>query len=370
MKTYLRVYLAAFIAALLPLAAAGQNMIEPTINSTLDNIEIIKVDTDQVFDLFVTAGERSGEPVQVRMVLDNPTDRERISLAYNYNATSPDFADTEFDEQGVAVLGDADAFMDLEDIRVYVRIRVAELGTYGYTFELYREDLNVIAAVSEEVTVALNVPASVRSTLHEDPNIVKGAETDFYIILRQGEIEDDTPVRLRLTLEKKEQAERMGLQAQEGSAYVPLAFDADGVALYGPEAGFILTDSRLMLRATFSDAALYPYTLDLVHAETGAILATRNETAAVNNVAGLPDQLGGERIRVYPTLSTGGYIVLDLGATQQAQVLVHDALGRLVLQLDNVAGTNRVSTQSMAKGLYLVKVRKGDAVAGSRFIVR
>jgi hypothetical protein len=370
MKTYLRVCFAALSFVLFYASASAQNLAEPTINSTLDNIETIKVNSEQVFDLFITAGDREGEPVKIRMVLDNPAQRDLIELAYNFDQSVPNFVDAAFDENGVAILGDTDEDMDLEDMQVFVRIKISQQGTYGYQFDLLRADNNIIASVAEEVVVASTVPASIRSTLNQNPNIVKDTNTDFYMELKQGELEDNTLVRVRMTLNNKAQTERMTLQVQNGQNYTPVAFNADGVAVYGPEEGFALTDQQINFRANFFDAALYGYKLELINVSDNTVLATRNETAAVNNVAGLADHIGDDRVRVYPTLVTDGYVVLEMGNIRHAQVQVHDALGRTVMALGNVSGSSRLSTAGLAKGLYFVKVIRDTEVAGGRFIVR
>lgn len=370
MEKYLRVYFIILSLVLFQISASAQNLMEPTINSTLDNIETIKVNTEQVFDLFITAGDRAGEPVKIRMVLNDPGQRDLIELAYNFDQSAPNFVDASFDENGIAILGDADEDMDLDDMQVYVRIKISQQGTYSYQFDLLRADNNIIASVAEEVVVASTVPASIRSTLNQNPNIVKGTDTDFYMELKQGELEEDTPVRVRMTLNNKAQAERMTLQVQDGQNFTPLAFNTDGVALYGPEEGFALTDQQINFRANFSDAALYGYKLELIDASDNTVLATRNETAAVNNVAGLDNHIGDDRVRVYPTLVTNGYVVLEMGNVRHAQVQVHDALGRTVMALSDVSGASRLSTAGLAKGLYFIKVIRDTEVAGGRFIVR
>jgi hypothetical protein len=371
MKTFLRIFCVALLAAIFPFnAVLAQTMMEPTINSTLDNIEIIKVNTDQVFDLFIEAGDRAGEPVKIRMVLDNPAQRQLITLAANFDAVTPNFVAAEFGADGIAILGNADENIDLKNMQVYVRINIAQEGTYKYKFDLLRGDNNVIASVSEEVVVAGTVPASIRSTLNQNPNLVKGTNTDFYMELKQGEVAVNTPVRIRMTLNNKAQAQRLTLQAQDGQNYAPVAFNADGVAIYGPAAGFTLADQRVNFRANFSDAALYEYKLEVINASDNTVLATRNETAAVNNVAGISENIGDERVRVYPTLAASGYVVLEMGNVQQAQVLVHDALGRTVMTADNLSGSHRISTAGFSKGMYFIKVIKDAEVAGGRFIVQ
>lgn len=350
--------------------AMAQTMLEPTINSTLDLIETIKVNTNQVFDLFIEAGERAGEPIQIRMVLDNPADREHITLHYNIDPVTPNFVEAKFDEAGIAILGEAEKNLELVDMRVFVRVNISRTGTYNYKFDLLRADNNVIAEVRETVQVAQEVPVSIRSALDQHPDLVKNTDTDFYVTLRKGEIASGTPVRIRMTLNNKAQAERMTLQVQNGQNYTPLTFNAEGAVFYGPEEGFGLEDQRVNFRANFADAALYGYKLELVRVSDNTVLASRNETAAVNNVAGLQDQIGDEQVRIYPTLATDGFVVLDMGNVRQAQVRILDGLGRTVMTAENLSGANRLSTSGWAKGLYFIKVIKGEEVAGGRFIVR
>ncbi|WP_461491318.1 T9SS type A sorting domain-containing protein [Pontibacter sp. HJ8] len=370
MKAYLRLLCVVLVAVMSHHVALAQLIKEPTINSTLDIIEIIKVNAVQEYDLFIDAGDRSGELVKVRMRLLQPAQRDLFEVHYNTNVETPTFVKAEFGEDGIAILGAANANIALKDMQVYMRTKIAQPGTYKYVFDLLRGDNNVIATVTEEVTVAETVPARIGSTLNQNPNLIKGADTDFTINLSRGEVAADTPVRIRITLNNKAQAGKLAMQFQEGQVYKPLAFNQEGIALYGPEAGFALTNARLNFKANFTDAVNYGYKLELLKVGDNAVLATRNETAAVMNVAGLGETIGNEFVKVYPTLATEGFVILEMGSVHNAQVQVLDALGRTVLTADNLSGSNRLSTSGFAKGLYFIKVIKDTEVAGGRFIVR
>ncbi|WP_018476714.1 T9SS type A sorting domain-containing protein [Pontibacter roseus] len=370
MKTYLRAFSIILVLMLCQQAVWAQAVREPTLDSTLDNIETIKVNTPEVFNLFVRAFDRSDEPVQIRMRLNDPAQRNLIALEYNLNPDAPDFVEAAFDEEGVAILGDPEEFLELQDTTVYLRITVSEPGTYRYTFDLLRADLNPISPVSESVVVATTLPASIRSSLNLNPTLVKGADTEFDVVLRRGETAANTPVYLRMTLNNPAQASRVALQYQDGQQFKPLAFNQQGVASYGPEAGFPLTDQTLTFRANFADAVNYGYKLEIVRRADNSVLATREEVASVLNVAGIDDQLGDEQVKVYPTMVTNGYVVLELGQVYDAQVQVLDALGRTMLTADRVSGYNRLSTAGFARGLYFIKVIKDTEVASGRFIVQ
>lgn len=130
---------------------------EPTLDSSLDQLEDVKKDEERFFNVFVTAGERAGEMVNVRIKLDDPAQRDSIALQYVINPDYVDadanvFSDLVFDENGIATIG-PEGGEPLKDTDILFKAVFAADDTYSYQLQLLREDQNIIAQRNESVTV-------------------------------------------------------------------------------------------------------------------------------------------------------------------------------------------------------------------------
>ncbi|MBU7005798.1 fibronectin type III domain-containing protein [Phosphitispora fastidiosa] len=74
------------------------------------------------------------------------------------------------------------------------------------------------------------------------------------------------PVRFRITLYDKNQAQDIDLRYLEGEdgSYQPMAFDENGMAWFGPPEGFLLTDSSQGFRVAFDRSGVYGFTFDTI----------------------------------------------------------------------------------------------------------
>ncbi|TPE44985.1 T9SS type A sorting domain-containing protein [Pontibacter mangrovi] len=188
---------------------------------------------------------------------------------------------------------------------------------------------------------------------------------------REGE-----SANLQIKLHKPAQSENFTLYynsnrdatTEEEAVYEEVAFE-NGVATVGPEEGVVLPASyKEYFKINFSEPGIYVYDLVLVRTD-GNQLAKVTETVSVGTVAGTDDMIGDTRVAVYPTVSNG-MVRLNLGSIRNAEVAVHDILGRKVLQLSRANGVVEINTQKYARGTYFVKVSADNDMASSRLIVR
>lgn len=246
MKKLLRAQIALFAFILLPLAGFSQAVNEPGINSTLDNPDVNVVVNQEIFyDLFVDARDRAGEVMAIRIKLENPEQRQYITMHY---------------------------------------------------------------------------------TIDPDRNSPTTPE------------------------------------------FTPLTFNEEGIGYIGPAEGAPLKDYSIIIRATFTQAGRYSYRLQLERNDLN-IMADNLELVKVSTTTGIDDMIENTRIIAYPTVSEGT-INLDLGQVRNADVQIVDMLGRTVYNASKVSGLTTIDTHKMGKGLYIIKVVKGNDAAAMRFIVK
>jgi len=158
MKTILHVYTVLLALILLPFAGMAQAINEPTLNSTLDSpdITIIK-DQEVFFDLFVDANQRAGEVMAIRIKLDNPAQRQNITMQYTIdpdrnNPETAVFSPVTFNEEGVGYIG-PQAGAPLKDYSIVIKATFSEVGRYSYKLQLERDDMNILATTQELIRV-------------------------------------------------------------------------------------------------------------------------------------------------------------------------------------------------------------------------
>ena len=141
---------------------------EPTINSTLDNIDQdpnggLETGRDIEWQILADANDRAGEKANIEIALADPAQRNNFTLFYDVrraimNGGEPDFQPLTFNSDGVAVIGPEGgetlvAIANNPDINQILKINFMQPGTYTYTVRLRRDEGNIIASVNETVTV-------------------------------------------------------------------------------------------------------------------------------------------------------------------------------------------------------------------------
>ncbi|TXK44656.1 T9SS type A sorting domain-containing protein [Pontibacter qinzhouensis] len=112
-------------------------------------------------------------------------------------------------------------------------------------------------------------------------------QVTFDVVTAQGPAPANTNVKLRFTLMGTNATllgSKIQMQYMQGSDWVNLPF-TDGVATFGPEAGFPLADATRQFRATFEAAGNLGYRIEIVPAAGGAALAGADETFNVNAIS-------------------------------------------------------------------------------------
>ncbi|MHA6246457.1 T9SS type A sorting domain-containing protein [Pontibacter sp. CAU 1760] len=125
---------------------------EPTINGTLDLISGLETGKDILWEIYVTAGERKNEAVNIHMELTDAAKRESITLSYATDTAGLNFQPLPFNENGVAMIGDEDG-EPLTSRRYLMKVNFANGGAYAYKLLVRRPDGNILATVSESITV-------------------------------------------------------------------------------------------------------------------------------------------------------------------------------------------------------------------------
>lgn len=204
--------------------------------------------------------------------------------------------------------------------------------------------------------------------LVQDLSVNQEARWDVFITAgdRAGE-----KVNIKITLDDPAQSQNFTMEHAldaSGTAWEPVTFNAEGVAIVGPEGGKALADSQEYFRVTFTQAGIYKYRLDLLRDDAN-VIATMTEATRVSTVAGTDDMIADTRIMAYPTISSGT-VNVDLGQLRNAEMHVVDMLGRKVYSASKISGAATIDTRQLGKGLYFVKVVKDGDAAALRFIVQ
>lgn len=157
MKSPLRFFLVVTAFILLSGYSYAQSTAEPTIDSTLDNMQnlsAVEGSNSKQYTVIVKGNNKVGQQVKIRMKLANPADSAKFSIL-RLVKNVPTVPIT-FDAQGVGILNANDWYtLQEDDVNAAVlEITFNAPGTIKYELDLLRNDGNVIAKVSETIRVA------------------------------------------------------------------------------------------------------------------------------------------------------------------------------------------------------------------------
>lgn len=375
MKTPLRIC----IALMLMVLTQGYSFAQ-TISTSLGGLTSVKTGVTKEFS--VTTSGPTAQSVLGKLDF-NPYQANDIILQYQAPGATA-FVPVTLDANGVATFG---PFTLTQGDAVHnFKILFNRADTYSYTLGMVDASSTTTAVgspVTGSVTVTTLQEPTINSTLDQITTTLETGQNIEWQILADANDRAGDKANIEIALADPAQRNNFTLEYDVNRAimnpsqqvnFQPLTFGADGVAKIGPEGGETLTtiennpDINQIMRIRFTQPGTYNYTVRL-RRDDGNIIAFVNETVTITGVAGIDDMIGGTRISVYPTLAKG-VVRVDLGNVRNASVIVTDMLGRVVMQLENATGAVNLSTNSMAKGTYFVKIVKGNDVAGSRFIIR
>ncbi|NDK56841.1 T9SS type A sorting domain-containing protein [Pontibacter fetidus] len=226
-----------------------------------------------------------------------------------------------------------------------------------------------LSATSANAAVLFNEP-TIDGTLDVIPDLSVNNQASWDIFITAGDRAGEK-VNVKITLADPAQRQNFTMEHAldaSGTTWEPVTFNAEGVAIVGPQGGKALANSQEYFRVTFTQAGIYKYRLDLLRDDDN-VIATKTEATRVSTVAGTDDMIADTRIMAYPTISSGT-INVDLGQLRNAEMHVVDMLGRSVYSASKISGTTTIDTRRFGKGLYFVKVIKDGDAAALRFIVQ
>ncbi len=133
---------------------------------------------------------------------------------------------------------------------------------------------------------ALAQGATMGNTLGPTQNVQVGQLVEFTVSTQRGNVLPNTMVRgLTVLLGENVAARRQLVQFEyfdeETQDWSDLAMNEEGVAVFGPEAGFELTDQDAKFRARFTQEGVYSFRMDVVTIVGGITLASTEATVTV-----------------------------------------------------------------------------------------
>lgn len=77
-----------------------------------------------------------------------------------------------------------------------------------------------------------------------------------------------------------------------------------------------------------------------------------------------------ENLNFYPNPVTNGKIYITSKNTSAKEITVYDVLGKLVLQTNLNVNSKEVNVSALNPGVYIIKIKEGDATATRKLIVK
>jgi len=75
-----------------------------------------------------------------------------------------------------------------------------------------------------------------------------------------------------------------------------------------------------------------------------------------------------EGLNIYPNPVSGGRIYITSKSTQNKDVIIYDVLGKKIMQA-SISG-KELNVSELTPGVYIIKVKEGDATATRKLIVK
>jgi hypothetical protein len=83
---------------------------------------------------------------------------------------------------------------------------------------------------------------------------------------------------------------------------------------------------------------------------------------------GKPSQIEG--LNFYPNPVSNGKIYITSKSALDKEVAIFDVLGKKVMEADVNANTKEVNISNLSPGVYIIKIKEGDATATRKLIVK
>lgn len=152
--------IAAFLAFVLATSVSSAQTKEPTVDGTLDVISEnggLVVGTDVPWQAHINAFDRVGDKVNLEIKLRKPAQSSQFTLLYNTNRNAANEDEDVYTQvnftDGLAVIGPQGGEAMPASYKEYFKINFSAPGIYTYDLILRRDDKNVLASVTETITV-------------------------------------------------------------------------------------------------------------------------------------------------------------------------------------------------------------------------
>jgi hypothetical protein len=77
-----------------------------------------------------------------------------------------------------------------------------------------------------------------------------------------------------------------------------------------------------------------------------------------------------ENLNFYPNPVTNGKIYITSKNISSKEITIYDVLGKLVLQTTLNTNSKEVNVSALNSGVYIIKIKEGDATATRKLIVK
>lgn len=148
-------------------------------------------------------------------------------------------------------------------------------------------------------------------------------------------------------------------QFGDGSALITTSNTTHYYAAASSPSTYVSTDNFIVKSKKMSGYGVGINTLD-----------TKTWTITVNTCnVGLVENSIATQVAVYPNPATDKVTVYVNNANADTQINVLNALGQVVLSRTNVSDKNELNTESLAKGVYFVRIGNGKNVTTTKLVI-
>lgn len=343
--------------------------IDATISSDLDG-QTLDVADQTDFEVTTTAGSEAGTLVRVRIQLDNAAQAADVNLEYETVPGGGTYAALPLNGSGAADFGPLSGF-PLADATSAFRVTFDAAGTYNYSLLVYTVAGNdTLAQADETVTVEeVVVPPvpSISSDLDGRTGVVINNVEDFTVTTDADGL-TGVNVRIKFTLDTPAQGNNVDLRFDNPVTgnLESLTFDANGVAYAGAAAGFAIADADYDFSIEFLEGGTYGYTVALVEAGNGNVVADNDEEVVVIDNSGINNN-ASLVVGAFPN-PTENLVQIQTKESGLGNLEVFTVTGQKVMSQTINGSVNTVSLAQLTAGVYVVRVQQAGTSATLRVV--
>lgn len=343
------------------------NAIPPTISSDLNGLTI-NTNTQTEYSITTVANDYLNTYVKVFFKAGNAAQAANYDIEY-WETTNSTWIPLTLTPNGELDFGPALGF-PLQNASTDFRVTFDAAGVYAYKLSLYEVATgDTLAVANESVTVVDPTPVApeIYSDLDGRTGVLVNEEESFTVTTEKNDA-PNTNVRIKITLDTPSQANflAMSFNNPATSAFEQLAFDASGVAFAGNASGFALADADYDFKVTFFEGGTYGYSLELVNATGGTVLADNDEQVVVTDNSSINENAAFIS-NAFPN-PTNDIITIQTKADGNGTLDVFNITGKKVMNQTINGSTNTVSMETLPAGVYVFKISQGENTATVRVV--